>query len=194
MRLDELEVDDDLRKTVGDAGISGDVWAVVVGRATTKTGVLAVTADGISLFGLQRPFHLRWTELADLTVRDARVEIWGTDGLRFATCSFDSGEARDATLQTIDRVLKATGITLPRRRTDAASAQSPDAAAQARGTLTSILVSGFAVDILGPIVFDHGDSRLMVVGWFLAVVGGLATLFGVIGWGVIFGIRGSRDV
>ena len=202
MQLAELKLDDPVKRQVADAGITTDVWPVWVGR---RPVAMAIAADGVRVFDGVGAWHYGWSTLAELRLERYAVYIrpeGEAEGTRWGLAQRAHGpEIRDAVRAAggpLTDPPEATTTTT--RQLAPAPAARRDPAHQALTTLATALAAGAVIQLLGGLLvtayddsFDAGSEVGVDIGMFLIWAGGIGVLLGVVGLGVLLGLRAARS-
>ena len=202
MDLAALKLDDAVKRQVADAGIASDVWPVWVGR---RSVAMAIAPDGVRVFDGVGAWHYGWSTLAELRLERYAVYIrpeGEPEGTRWGLAQRSHGpEIRDAVLAAggpLTDPPEAAATTA--RQLAPATAVRRDPAHQALTTLATALGAGAVTQLLGGLLvaayddsFAEGSQVGVDIGIFLIWAGGIAVLLGVVGLGVLLGLRAARS-
>lgn len=209
MDLEDVKLDDTVKRQVAEAGITTGVWPVWAGRSPVA---LAVLTDGVAIFDGVGVRSYGWPSVAELRVERYAVFVrpeGEAEGMSWGLAERSHGPfIRDA-LATAGGPLSdppapppstvaTDGATSTRVRSAADPASG--AAGQARSLLTMALAAGVLTQLLGGVLvaaYDDpaadGSEAGVMVGTFLLWAGGIGVLVGVVGFGVLLGIRAARE-
>ena len=203
MDLAALKLDDAVTRQVADAGITTGVWPVWVGR---RPVAMAIAPDGVRVFDGVGAWHYGWSTLAELRLERYAVYLrpeGAPEGTRWGLAQRAHGpEIRDAVLAAggpLTDPPEAATTTATTRQLAPAPVVRRDPAHQALTTLAAALGAGAVTQLLGGLLvaayddsFAEGSQVGVDIGVFLIWAGGIGVLLGVVGLGVLLGLRAAR--
>lgn len=193
MNLDEIDLtgvpDRVVRAARRAAQPWTQVWVVTRGEATgilldNATGVVSIFEDGV--------VNLPWTELSlSVPVEGAELDLHHASGETY-TYQFRDSDQRDALLA---RWEETANLRRDVREAGPRAGGQDDEASRARAALVSLSVLGLFLTLIGLIVVagvEQAGSRPSWFGLVLLGIGQVGVAIGVVGCGVLLGIRASR--
>ncbi|WP_110180543.1 hypothetical protein [Nocardioides solisilvae] len=179
MRLDEIDVEPALRERLAAGGHTTQVWPVL---DNGRPGVLQVRDGALVVFTGRGDHVFRWSETYRVRAEADWVGVLAADApvlRRFGLVSSAHGT----------QILEAVG-----RAGGPLAEPEPSPGARARNALGLSLLGGFLLQLAAVLVLAVSPTPSgQLFGVLVGAAGGLLLLLGVIGWGVVLGLRVARD-